>query len=47
MKRSRKIISVLCAALVLASMLTVLVPVEHAYADKRQELQQQLSEAEQ
>ena len=45
--KKRRILPLLCAALMLGSCLRVAVPVEYAYADKRQELQQQLSEAEQ
>ena len=47
MKKTRQWISGLCALLLILSLLPVLAPVEQSYAVTRQELQQQLSEAEQ
>ncbi len=47
MKKLTRNIALLCAGLMLFSLLSALAPVENAYADTRQELQQQLSEAEQ
>lgn len=47
MKKTRQWISGLCAVLMVLSLLPVLAPVEQSYALTRQELQQQLSEAEQ
>ena len=47
MKKLTKKIALLCAGLMLLSVLSILAPEGKAYADTRQELQQQLSEAEQ
>jgi len=47
MKKTKKIMAALCAAVMLASVLVAVPPVEQAYADTRQELQEQLSAAEQ
>lgn len=46
MKKTRKIVSLLCAALMLTAMLPVAVPVEQAYAETEAELRQQLAEIE-
>ena len=47
MTKMKKTLSALCAVLMLVALLPVLVPVESSHAVTRQELQQQLSEAEQ
>lgn len=47
MKRMKKFAALLCAAVMLMTMLAVSAPVEQAYATTKQELQQQLSDAEQ
>lgn len=47
MTKMKKTLSALCAVLMLVALLPVLVPVESSHAVIRQELQQQLSEAEQ
>ena len=47
MTKMKKTLSALCAVLMLVALLPVLAPVESSHAVTRQELQQQLSEAEQ
>ena len=47
MKKTKKVVAALCAVAMLASVLVAVPPVEQAYADTRQELQEQLSAAEQ
>ena len=47
MTKMKKTVSALCAVLMLVALLPVLAPVEKSHAATRQELQQQLSEAEQ
>lgn len=47
MTKMKKTLSALCAVLMLVALLPVLVPVESSHAVTRQEMQQQLSEAEQ